>query len=124
MKLQNHENVVKFYEVDQSNILYSIGTAFVLILMEYCNSGNIKEYQEKLNERVYEEEEAIEAIYQIFRAIDFIHIQGVMHRDIKPENILIHQVKGRKVYKLADFGLSTQNKLAQTNVGTPYFVAP
>ena len=47
-----------------------------------------------------------------------------MHRDIKPENILIHEVEGKKIYKLADFGLSTQNNLAITGLGTPYFLAP
>ena len=39
-------------------------------------------------------------IYQILKALDFIHKNGIFHRDIKPENILL--LNGQA--KLADFG--------------------
>ena len=39
-------------------------------------------------------------MFQVMRAIEFMHRKGIFHRDIKPENILI---KGNLV-KLADLG--------------------
>lgn len=39
-------------------------------------------------------------IYQILRALDHMHRNGIFHRDIKPENVLIAD----DIIKLADFG--------------------
>ena len=45
-----------------------------------------------------------------------------MHRDIKPANVFM--VDG--VFKLGDLNVSkaTENGLARTQIGTPYYTAP
>ncbi|OAY71755.1 Wee1-like protein kinase [Ananas comosus] len=47
--------------------------------------------------------EVLEMLYQIAKALHFMHKHGVAHLDVKPENIYIK--KG--IYKLGDFGCAT-----------------
>lgn len=43
-------------------------------------------------------------MYQIFRALSYIHTNGICHRDIKPNNLLFDPETG--VLKVCDFGRS------------------
>lgn len=53
-----------------------------------------------------------EGLSDILNSLEFLHSKTLVHRDLKPQNILKHE----GVWKLADFGLITQNKdiLSQT----------
>ncbi|KAJ8900464.1 hypothetical protein K2173_025241 [Erythroxylum novogranatense] len=94
--LSGHKHVVKFYEAceDADN---------VYIVMERCVGG---ELLNKNGIRRYREEDAKAVVGQIFSAIAFCHLQGVIHRDLKPENILFSSDDADADIKLIDFGLS------------------
>ncbi|KAI0448492.1 kinase-like domain-containing protein [Xylaria acuta] len=64
------------------------------------------------------------ACHQILQAIDFLAIQMVVHRDIKPDNILYSIASNQYHFQLSDFGLSNHQYMAETTVGTWYYMAP
>lgn len=69
-----------------------------------------------------------EGLGDILNALEFLHDKGLVHRDLKPQNILKHN----GAWKLADFGLISQDKeiLSQTITtskqafGTTMYCAP
>ncbi|RED26929.1 serine/threonine protein kinase [Flavobacterium cutihirudinis] len=69
-----------------------------------------------------------EGLGDILNSLEFIHSKGLVHRDLKPQNILKHE----GIWKLADFGLISQDKeiLSQTITtsnnayGTVHYCAP
>ncbi|HEY3353932.1 MAG TPA: protein kinase, partial [Polyangia bacterium] len=62
-------------------------------------------------------------------AIAFAHEHGVIHRDLKPSNIMLAEIGGREVVKVADFGiakaLGTERRTATgALVGTLRYMSP
>ena len=49
-------------------------------------------------------------MYQIFRALSYIHAGGICHRDIKPNNLLFDPDTG--VLKVCDFGRCVMTLMA------------
>ncbi|KAL5561516.1 hypothetical protein UlMin_031263 [Ulmus minor] len=90
--LGSHENIVGYYSSwFENKQLY--------IQMELCDhSLSINGSTHPFSER-----EVLAALYQIAKALQFIHEKGIAHLDVKPDNIYLKN----GVYKLGDFGCAT-----------------
>lgn len=64
-------------------------------------------------------------MFQILKALDYCHSQGIMHRDVKPHNVMIDHKK--RILRLIDWGLAEfYHKKMEYNVrvASRYFKGP
>ena len=113
MRRVTNENVVKLYESLETE-------EYNLLVMEYCNDGDLHHYIKDVLGGAMTEDQALGSLIQILNGFKGLHEQLVLHRDIKLKNIMVHN----GVLKIADFGLSKMGSVATTVVGTPYTKAP
>ncbi|EGF77087.1 hypothetical protein BATDEDRAFT_14212, partial [Batrachochytrium dendrobatidis JAM81] len=115
MKLLNHKNIVRLYEViDTPDELY--------LIMEYVSGGEIFDYL--VAHGRMKEKEARKHFREIVSALGYCHAMHVIHRDLKAENLLLDANMNVKV---ADFGFSNQFAPGQrlnTWCGSPPYAAP
>jgi tetratricopeptide (TPR) repeat protein/predicted Ser/Thr protein kinase len=114
----SHANVVRVYEVGESN-----GLPF--FSMEYVQGQNLSA---RINATPQPADEAARLVVSLARAMQTAHDQGVIHRDLKPANVLLAE---DGTPKITDFGLAKMLDEAcppQTRtgdvMGTPSYMAP
>ena len=73
---------------------------FACLPMEYLGTDSLAERQQ----RILAEQNALEYIRQIGKALTIVHQQGIVHRDICPENIFLRIQNGTAEAVLTDFG--------------------
>ncbi|XP_067629816.1 SNF-related serine/threonine-protein kinase [Eurosta solidaginis] len=117
MKLVQHPNVVRLYEViDTPTKLY--------LVLELGDGGDLYDYIMK-HEGGLSEEFARKYFKQILTAITYCHQLHVVHRDLKPENVVFFERIG--VVKLTDFGFSNKfspGQKLETFCGSLAYSAP
>lgn len=117
MKLVQHPNVVRLYEViDTATKLY--------LILELGDGGDLYDYIMR-HDAGLSENVAREYFRQIVRAITYCHQLHVVHRDLKPENVVFFQKLG--VVKLTDFGFSNKfcpGQKLETSCGSLAYSAP
>jgi len=90
--------------------------------MEYLPMGNLQQYLEAQPDRRLLPTCVRSILNQSLQALQYLHDLGIMHRDIKPENILV--ATKEPLIKLADFGLSSLQRLPESFCGTADYAAP
>ena len=118
-----HPNIVGFVEGGRAGGL-------IYLAME-CLTGpdaaRVLRERGPLNPRT-----AVRLVCQVLAGLEHAHREGFVHRDVKPANILLHSVGGKRVAKVADFGLARafeSSRLSGLTMlgevgGTPAFMAP
>ena len=110
----DHINVIKVYDIYESEDNY-------LIIMEYCEGGELFNYIVK-NQKLSEEETSF-FFYQIINGVEYLHSKNIVHRDLKPENLLLCE---GNILKIIDFGLSNfyNGNYLSTPCGSPCYASP
>jgi mitogen-activated protein kinase-activated protein kinase 2 len=103
------------------------GHKCLLIVMECMEGGELFSRIQQRADTAFTEREAARIIFQICKAIEFLHVSDIAHRDLKPENLLYTSASPDARLKLTDFGFAKEinaHKSLQTPCYTPYYVAP
>ncbi|KAL9028287.1 MAG: hypothetical protein Q9196_003324 [Gyalolechia fulgens] len=124
LKELSHPNIIKIDRVFHTEFN-------IYIIEEFITGGDLMSYIERHGWRVNPEESCL-VIYQILKAVSYLHQNNITHRDLKPENILMSTTATGARVVLTDFGGATRtvanskgiSSRMQTMTGTPHYVAP
>lgn len=115
----NHNNIVQAIDVGEAG-------GYHYFVMEYVEGKTL--YDDLAAGKVFSEQEALDIVIQVAKALKHAHDNGLIHRDVKPKNIMINK---EGVVKLADMGLARETSDIETvqseagrAYGTPYYISP
>ena len=114
----HHPNIVTCYESFTER-------GRLCIVMDYCAGGDLYQRLKRQKGVLLAEDRVLDWFTQMCLGLKHVHDRKVLHRDLKTQNVFM-TADGR--CKLGDFGvskvLSGTTQLAQTAVGTPYYLSP
>ena len=116
----HHPNLAEVYDFGVVRKSASEKEDEYFFTLEYVEGKDLFEATENLSY-----DELYELIVQVCRALEYVHLRGVLHNDLKPENILVKTLdKGKYLAKLMDFGLAEEKPTAGKIKGTAHYLAP
>ncbi|XP_008580231.1 PREDICTED: BMP-2-inducible protein kinase [Galeopterus variegatus] len=107
-ELSGHKNIVGYLDCAVNSISDNVWE--VLILMEYCRSGQVVNQMNKKLQTGFTESEVLQIFCDTCEAVARLHQckTPIIHRDLKVENILLNDGGN---YVLCDFGSATNKFL-------------
>jgi len=93
LKQTNHANIIKLYETIKAD-----NNKDVYLIFEYMEA----DLHNVIAEGILKDVHIKYIIYQLAKALKYLHSGNIIHRDLKPSNILINS---NCLIKLCDFGL-------------------
>lgn len=115
MKRLEHKHIVRYIDVERG-----YASSAPMIIMEYFHLGDLAKQHKK---RSFTQLEIISIVHQVASALVYLRGKGITHRDLKPANILVRSPEPVEV-AVADFGVSSENEVMTTCIGTRQYMAP
>lgn len=114
----SHQNIPHVYDVGEDE------GERPFVVMELVEGLTLAALRQRSRDSVLPADIAAIVALGVARALEYIHLRGVVHRDVKPGNVLMG--RGGEV-KLADFGIaraSDETADPVGAVGTPAYMSP
>jgi len=131
LKLLDHPNIVRLYEIYNDPKRYYMVTEYFFIyeyednLYRLCTGGEL--FDRLADEKYFSEQHAARIMKQVLSALAYCHNCKIVHRDMKPNNLLLATPDKDTRIKIIDFGTSmvfNPGKKITGKIGTPLFIAP
>ncbi|KAM7080332.1 death-associated protein kinase 2-like [Ciconia maguari] len=115
----DHPGIMRLHDLFASR-------AEMVLVLELISGGELFDFIAE--KEMLSEEEAIEFLGQILRAVEYLHARRIAHFDLKPENIMLREKDVPKPrIKIIDFGLAQRLEdgiTFKSLCGTPQYIAP
>ncbi len=115
----SHPNLIQAIDVGEAGEIH-------YFVMELVDGHTLRD--EVDSGRIYEEQDAINVIIKVAKALEHAHSKGLVHRDVKPANVVVME---DGTVKLADLGMAQDTEDEELvksergqRIGTPYYMAP
>ena len=119
----NNKYIVKFYKSFKKN-------QSIYILMEYCENGDLCSFLNQIKKKrkgknhFLNEDFVWKLFIQMCIGLYHIHSKKIIHRDIKTLNIFLTKDLDAKIGDLGVAKVLQDKILANTFIGTPYYISP